>query len=147
MQYVFSRWDYSGEEPSPPQYSLYTLLSLKQTFLASAVLLAVHLLVLVFAKLLTSTEFKGRGDYTNKILHIIENSNYATPYVDWDEGEHSTEEYRMRFLATVKEMALTLTINAISSVVMVVPLWYTGDLKTKTFTNLIHSVKHFSPSN
>ena len=103
---------------------------MKQTFLASAVLLAVHLLVLVLAKLLTSTEFKSRGDYTNKILHIIENSNYATPYVDWDEGEHSTEDYRMRFSATVKEMALTLTINAISSVVMVVPLWYTGDLKT-----------------
>ena len=101
---------------------------MKHTFIASAVLLAVHLLVLVLAKLLTSQEFKSRGDYTNKFLHIIENSNYATPYVDWDEGEFSTEEYRRRFRATVKEMAVTLTINAFSSVVMLVPLWYTGDL-------------------
>ena len=38
------RWDYSGEEPVPPPYSIYTLLSLKHTFLAGAALLAIHFL-------------------------------------------------------------------------------------------------------
>ena len=126
MDLFFSRWNYAGEEPVPPPYSLYTLLSLKNTFLAGSVLLAVHLLVLALVKAITSAEFRSPGDYINKFLHIIENSNYATPYVDWDEGIFSKDEHKQRFRATVTEMAVTQTVNAITSVVMMVPLGYTG---------------------
>ena len=45
-------------------------------------------------KVLTSSEFRRRGNYTNKLVHILENVNYATPFSDWDEGDHSIEEYR-----------------------------------------------------
>ena len=121
------RWDYSGEEPAPPPYSIYTLLSLKDTFLAGAALLAIHFLVLLITKILTSAEFRRRGHYTNKFLHLIENINYATPYTDWDEGDSTTIlEYKQRFRATVKEMAATLIVNSIITLIMMVPLWFTG---------------------
>ena len=121
------RWDYSGEEPVPPPYSIYTLLSLKHTFLAGAALLAIHFLVLLITKILTSAEFRRRGHYTNKFLHLIENTNYVTPYADWDEGDSTTIlEYKVRFRATVKEMAATLIVNILVTIFMMVPLWFTG---------------------
>ena len=129
MQNIFSRWDYSGEEPVPPPYSFYTMFTLKDTFFASFVLLAIHLVVLAVAKTITSAEFKSVGDFTNKFLHIVENSNFATPYVDWDVGVFTKEEHKKRFRATVIEMSVTLTINTISSVIMMVPLWFTGKLQ------------------
>ena len=128
LQSIFFRWNYTGEEPVPPPYSLYTMFTLKDTFFAAFVLLAIHLVVLVIAKTITSAEFRSVGDFTNKFLHIVENSNFATPYVDWDdtEGVFTKEEYKKRFMATVIEMSVTLTINTISSVIMMAPLWYTG---------------------
>ena len=50
LQNIFSRWDYSGEEPVPPPYSFYTMFTLKDTFFASFILLAIHLVVLSVAK-------------------------------------------------------------------------------------------------
>ena len=49
------RWDYSNpkdQDPQPPSYSLYTLMSLKETFIAGATLLVVHLITLLVVKVL-----------------------------------------------------------------------------------------------
>ena len=119
------RWDY-GDEPVAPPYSIYTLFSLKHTFMAGAVLLAVHFLMLLLIKLATSPDFRRGGHYTNKLLHLIENTNVATPFADWDEGHRSIEEYRMRFRSTIIEMVATFIINTIVTLIMMVPLWYTG---------------------
>ena len=44
-------WDYSHpQHPQPPNYSIYTLLSLKWTFIAGAALLAVHFISLLIVK-------------------------------------------------------------------------------------------------
>ena len=120
------RWDYSDEAVAPP-YSIYTLLSLKHTFMAAAGLLAVHMLVLLLIKLCTSRDFRRRGNYTNKLLHLIENTNIATPFSDWDDGDHSIQEYRMRFRSTINEMAATFSLNTIITLIMMVPLWFTGN--------------------
>ena len=45
------RWDYSDpQHPQPPNYSIYTLLSLKCTFIAGAALLAVQFISLLIVK-------------------------------------------------------------------------------------------------
>ena len=120
------RWDYSDEAVAPP-YSIYTLLSLKHTFMAAAGLLAVHMLVLLLIKLCTSRDFRRRGNYTNKLLHLIENTNIATPFSDWDDGDHSIQEYTMRFRSTITEMVATFSLNTIITLIMMVPLWFTGN--------------------
>ena len=47
------RWDYSNpQDPQPPSYSLYTLMSLKETFIAGATLLVVHFITLLIVKVI-----------------------------------------------------------------------------------------------
>ena len=123
------RWDYSNiHDPQPPDYPLYTLMSLRNTFIAGAALTVVHFICLALVKIITSAEFRKSGNYVSKVIHVIENLNYGTPFVDWDEveGEHSIDQFRLRFSATCKEMVATFSVNTISTVTMLVPLWYTG---------------------
>ena len=89
------RWSYTDpQHPTPPPVSDYTLMTLRQTFTAGAVLLILHIILLTLVKILISREFRRRGDYADKLVHILENVNYASPYSDWDEGDHSIQEYR-----------------------------------------------------
>ena len=121
------RWNYTDpKDPQPPPYSLYTLMSLKDTLAAGAILLAVNFLALVIVKLLTSAEFRSRGNIVNKLIHILENINYASPYVDWEVGDYSIDEFRVRFKATCKEMLATFAVNIVCTATMLVPLWHTG---------------------
>ena len=126
------RWDYTDpNNPTAPHYSDYTLLSLKQTFLAGAGLLVIHILCLLIVKTLTSPEFKRKGNLTNKLVHIMSNVNLATPYSDWDVGDYSIEEYEVRFWCTVKEMIATFSINIFVTVMMMLPMCYTGNMNFK----------------
>ena len=121
------RWDYSDpNNPTAPLYSTYTLLSLKHTFFAGAGLLVVHILAILIVKLLTSPEFRRKGNLTNKLVHILENVHYGSPFSDWDEGDHNIHEYEVRFGRTVLEMIATFTVNIIVTAMMMIPMWYTG---------------------
>ena len=121
------RWDYSDpNNPTAPPLSSYTLLSLKGTFLAAAGLLVIHMLAILIVKILMSPEFRKGGHLTKKLVHILENVNYATPFSDWDEGDHSIKEYKSRYSRTVREMLATFTVNILVTAVMMIPIWYTG---------------------
>ena len=120
------RWDYSDPNNPTALYSTYTLLSLKHTLLAGAGLLVVHILAILIVKLLTSPEFKRKGNLTNKLVHILENVNNGSPFSDWDEGDHNIHEYEVRFRRTVWEMIGTFTVNIIVTAMMMIPMWYTG---------------------
>ena len=125
------RWSYADpQNPQPPPYSLYTLLSLRDTVTAGAVLLALHFLGLLLVKTLTSADFR-RGKYVNKFIHLLENMNYATPFSDWDEveGDYTIPEFKARFTATCWEMVASLGINILCTAAMLVPLWHTGEIK------------------
>ena len=130
------RWDYSDpNNPTAPLQSTYTLLSLKGTFLAAAGLLVFHFLAILIVKVLTSPEFRKGGHLTDKLVHILENVNYATPYSDWDEGDHSIQEYKARNQSIVWEMTATFTINILVTAAMMIPMWYTGILSQMTRSN------------
>ena len=95
--------------------------------MAGGTLLVTQFFVLFLVKMVTSPDFRRRGHYTNKLLHLIENTNIATPFCDWDEGEYSVQEYKKRFRSTIKEMVATFIVNTIVTGVMMVPLWFTGN--------------------
>ena len=123
----FDRWDYSyPEDPTPPPYSIYTLFSIHGTIIAGAVLMAVQFILIMEAKILTSPEFRKRGHYLNKFIHVVLNLNYASPFCDWDEGDCTIQEFRARFRSTCKEMTVTFCINILFTLMMLVPLWHTG---------------------
>ena len=56
----------------------------------------------------------------------MENLNFASPFRDWDDGDHSIQQFRERASAVREEMVWTQAINFIATMVMMVPLWYTG---------------------
>ena len=51
----------------------------------------------------------------------------SLPYVDWDARIHTIEEYRARHSNTVSEMRASFLVNFIFSLIMMCPLWYTGE--------------------
>ena len=124
------RWDYSDPAtPHPPSYTLYTNLTLEQSFTAFLILMAVHTFAMLLVKIFTSVEFRMRDNLLKKSLHVIQNLSLATPYQDWDEGNHTVPEYKRRFRRTNIEMACALSLNIVVSLIMIVPLWYTGIIK------------------
>ena len=121
------RWDYSQDpEGTPPHYSDYTGLSLKSMFYLFYFLLLAQFLITLVAKKYTSEKFGERRNYFNKFIHLLLSLNLALPYEDWDVGRFSVKGYKERQKRTNVEMILSMSINIIFSVVMMVPLWYTG---------------------
>ena len=89
--------------------------------------MAVHTIAMLFVKIATSSEFRTKDNLMRKGLHVIQNLSLATPYEDWDEGNHTVPEYKRRFRRTNIEMACCLSLNIVVSLVMIMPLWYTGE--------------------
>ena len=50
----------------------------------------------------------------------------ARPYQDWDQEVQTIAEYKEKFRRVNIEMAVCLSINIVVSLVMLVPLCYTG---------------------
>ena len=114
------------EDPSPPSYSAYTGFELKYYAFLFVILTIFHCLAMALVKYFTSEEFKTNGSTFNKLIHVIQNVNISFPYKDWDEGMFSIEEYRKRFRNTEREMFFSFLVNTAFSIVMIVPIWYTG---------------------
>ena len=123
------RWNYTdpaAAAPNPPPYPLYTFLTLGEAFQVFLVIMVTHTLAMLITKLATSREFRTRKNLIGKLIHVIQNLSLATPYQDWDEGVHSMPEYKRRFRRTNIEMSCCLVLNIVVSLLMTVPLWYTG---------------------
>ena len=85
-----------------------------------------HFVSMAMAKSATSEEFKSDKSKFNKSLHILQNMNFAFPWVDWDEGMFSKEEFQRRYSNTESEMLLSWAVNSFFSIILVMPIWFTG---------------------
>ena len=81
---------------------------------------------MVVTKYAASEEFRELGSQFNKCLHILQNINFAFPWSDWDEGVFSKEEFQRRYSNTENEMFLTCAVNSFFSIIMLIPIWFTG---------------------
>lgn len=123
----YDRWNYADPfRPIPPHYSHYTLLSLQTTFITFLALSVLQFLAIGFAKVWISNEFSQEQLKTNKIIHVLENLNLATPFKDWDDGNHTIAEFRARFKVMCKEMIATFIINFIFTLIMMIPSLFCG---------------------
>ena len=81
---------------------------------------------MVVTKYAASEEFREHGSQFNKCLHILQNINFAFPWSDWDEGVFSKREFQRRCSDTETEMLLSCAVNSFFSIIMVIPIWFTG---------------------
>ena len=133
------RWSYRGAfnrsyegafNPRAPHYSLYTGMALNMSFVVFLAISTVQFLILWLVKNRTSEEFRKGGNYFDfdKFTHVLLNLNFAFPYKDWDCGKHSKDEYKRRFQRTKIEMLTSLLTNFVLSLVMLIPLFITGNI-------------------
>ena len=121
------RWDYSNStEGTPPHYKEYTGLTLKWTFGLFFLITAAQFVTTLIVKICTSEKFYRRENYMNKFLHLLLSLNMASPFEDWDMGRFTVREYKERQKLTNTEMAWSLSVNIIFSLVMMTPLSNTG---------------------
>ena len=73
------RWNYDDtDQPLPPNYTIYTGLTLAQSFMAFIAIFVVHFFGLLIVKSLTVNHFWVKNHF-NKFVHILKNMNIATP--------------------------------------------------------------------
>ena len=121
------RWNYTGVA-TPPPHTLYTFLTLGESFQMFLVIMGVHTLAMLIVKIVTSREFRTKNNLLGKFIHVIQNLSLATPYEDWDQDVKTIPQYKEKFHRVNIEMAFCLTVNIVVSLVMLVPLFYTCKL-------------------
>ena len=129
------RWNHTNttypEVGIPPPYSLFTGFSLQWAFILFFILSGAQILVILLVKVYTSRKFSTRGDYMNKLIHLLLGLNIASPFEDWDQGRFIVKEFRERHRQTNIEMAWSISVNIVSSMIMLCPLYYTGKRQCK----------------
>ena len=91
--------------------------------------------------MLISQDFRHERLFINRIIHVFENLNLATPYKDWDNGGITIEEFKTRFKGIRTEMIVTFTINFIFTVCMMIPSICCGKSNSVDFLFLLHKIK------
>ena len=124
------RWNHTNttypEVGIPPSYSLFIGLTLQWVFILFFILTGAQILVTLLIKVYSSRKFSIKENYLNKFIHLLLSLNIASPFEDWDQGIVSVEEYRQRHRQTNIEMAWSLSVNIVFSMIMLCPLYYTG---------------------
>ena len=66
------RWNYT-DVATPPPYTLYTFLTLKEAFQVFLVIMGAHTLLMLIVKMATSTQFRTKTNLLGKFIHVIQN--------------------------------------------------------------------------
>lgn len=70
------RWNYTDPDlPSgtPPPYTLYTFLTLKEAFQVFLIIMGAHTLLMLIVKMVTSSQFRTKTNLLRKFIHVIQN--------------------------------------------------------------------------
>ena len=120
------------KDPAPPSFRAYTGFDLKYSFILFFVLLFFQSVSMALVKYFCSEEFKADNRIYNKVVHVLQCTNISFPYVDWDQGGGSVEEFKLRYSNTEREMAWSFVVNSFFSLASIVPIIYTGRCMPKT---------------
>ena len=118
------RWTYE-ENPKPPNYTLYTGLTLGNYFQLFLLTTVVQVVIIMFTKRCTSPSFKS-ACLPIQAIHALECSTISIPFQDWDTKSGTIEEHEKRRNEVSKEVLATLGVNKIIGSAMLVPLIFTG---------------------
>ena len=110
-------------------------------FFSSSSSLCLFLSVSVYVlKWLTAPAFRRNNSLLERWVHAFQNINICLVWEDWDVGNGTVKDHKIRHRQVNIEMILTMVINALFNTIMLAPMIYTGDCQTVSDT----LIKHFS---
>ena len=120
------RWDYSDPlDPKPPNYTIYTGLSVGEYFKLFWVLMVIHHFSNIIWKLISSPTFRKEASALDMFIHSIENCNLPAIWKDWDEDVGDIKDHLQRQKVVRQEMLTTMVVNFLFNGLMLIPLTYT----------------------
>ena len=124
-----------------PDVTLYTGLTWQPYLYIFLAHVAIHTLVIFFAKYKLSHVFRYGFNLLDKFIHSLENTNLPFNCREWDDGEGDAEEHRRRMHLNWKEGLVIIIINAVFNFSLLVPLYYLGIPTEFTKSNKIAYVQ------
>ena len=123
------RWTFDDETElgTPPGYNKYTLFTLAESVQLFAILIFLQILAVYMVKVMKAEKFR-EADKLEKLLHVMENLNIPYPVEDFDVQNGREREHRERFNKVNTEVVLTMLFNMLIHLLMLAPLWYTGNI-------------------
>lgn len=128
------RWDRITN--TAPDYTLYSIFTLKTYFWAFWVIFICHVLTIYGVKKRVSQGFAKRN-LLNKLCHCLNCLNIPFPIEDWDVGLGNALEHFNRLKACRKENLLVILTNSFYNLLLIVPIFCLGKSKLlKFYSNL-----------
>ena len=127
------RWTYDHKTGigSAPGYNRYTLFTVAESLQLFGILIFLQFLAVYMVKVTNVDKFRDAGSL-KKLIHATENMTIAYPFEDFDVLNGSAIEHRERFEKVKIEIVMTMTVNFLVHLLMLAPLWYTGEGKSST---------------
>ena len=131
--FIFSQqWDNGiakwnpGYLISPPDYTIYTGLSLIEYFGLFIVNLILHSLCVFVTKHGLSVHFRNGLNFLEKVIHCLENTNIPYNSQEWDDAKGNAKEHKKRMEANLKEIKAVIVIKAIFNLSLLTPMIFLG---------------------
>ena len=111
-------------------YTNYTLVTLQQGFFIFLGILLLHGIAILILKMNVSSHFNSTG-WLNKVGHVVESLHVPDVYKDFDvdlnpDWDRTPYDYRMSFDSVQKETLWMTSLQAVSNLLLLVPLLVTG---------------------
>mgnify|MGYP003321875175 CR=1 FL=1 len=111
-------------------YTNYTLVTLQAAFFIFLGVIFLHGIAIFILKMNVSTHFKSTG-WLNKVGHVVESLHVPDVYKDFDvdlnpDWDRTPYDYRMSFDSVLKETLWMVSLQAVSNLLLLVPLLVTG---------------------
>ena len=118
------RWNHSAS-PSPPAYSLYTKLELRENFWLFLAILTIHTVCVGLTKYVLVPDFR-RCHPVEMFSHALQNISLPQPWRAWDTDGGTVGEHRQRRDKELTEMLSTTAVNFVFNALMLWPMLYLG---------------------
>merc|ERR1719264_1155753 len=111
-------------------YTNYTLVTLQAAFFIFLGVIFLHGIAIFILKMNVSTHFKSTG-WLNKVGHVVESLHVPDVYKDFDvdlnpDWDRTHYDYRMSFDSVLKETLRMTSLQAVSNLLLLVPLLVTA---------------------
>ena len=111
---------------SPPDYTMYTGVSLRYYLFLFLLIIGIQTLVIFIAKSQLSKVFMREFNLLEKWIHCLENTNIPYNAREWDDGKGNSMEHKKRMQFNWLEVLSVIVINCFFNILLLFSLCYLG---------------------